>query len=169
MFFLLNVDGVSEVARDVAVVEVGKHVHNAHTVRLIVADDAVLEVDTAQLAVSKGVLVSWGFLRGKVVEDARRDHLRDSTCVEFSKGTSQFFRILEKFMVVRVLIRGENNSTVLVESQFAFLQNYGALPKIIYNYSRPIVVSEFTLHYLEYQRVPIQEWFNVFGYMLLVF
>jgi hypothetical protein len=60
-------------------------------------------------------------------------------------------------MIFRIFVRGENNSTVLIKSQLAFLQNNGALPKIINYYSRSIVINEFALNYLKYQRVSIKE------------
>ena len=47
MFFLLNVNGVGKVPRNIAIVEVGKHVDYAHTMRLIITNYTVLKVDTA--------------------------------------------------------------------------------------------------------------------------
>jgi hypothetical protein len=47
MFFFLNVNGVGKVPRDIAIVEVGKDVNYAHTMRLIITNNAVLKVDTA--------------------------------------------------------------------------------------------------------------------------
>ena len=47
MLFLLNVNGVGKVPRDIAIVKVGKDVNYAHTMRLIITYYAVLKVDTA--------------------------------------------------------------------------------------------------------------------------
>jgi hypothetical protein len=47
VLFLLNVNGVGKVPRDIAIVKVGKNVNYAHTMRLIVANNAVLKVYTA--------------------------------------------------------------------------------------------------------------------------
>jgi len=47
MFFLLNVNGVGKVTRDIAIVEVGKDVNYAHTMRLVITNYTVLKVDTA--------------------------------------------------------------------------------------------------------------------------
>ncbi len=47
VFFFLNVNSVSKVARDIAIVEIGKYIYYANTMRLIVTNNAVLKVDTA--------------------------------------------------------------------------------------------------------------------------
>jgi hypothetical protein len=46
VFFFLNVNCVSKVARDIAIVEVGKYIYYANTMRLIITNNAVLKVYT---------------------------------------------------------------------------------------------------------------------------
>lgn len=47
VLFLLNVNGVGKIPRDIAIVKVGKNVNYAHTMRLIITNNAVLKIDTA--------------------------------------------------------------------------------------------------------------------------
>jgi hypothetical protein len=72
VLFLLYINRMGKVPRDVAIVKVCEHVHDTHTVRFIVTDDAVLKVDTAKLTGFKGVLIGRRFKW--VVEKGRRGH-----------------------------------------------------------------------------------------------
>ncbi len=58
MLFLLEVDGMREIPRDEAVVEISEHVHDTKSMHLVICDSALREVNTTRVAVLEGVLVT---------------------------------------------------------------------------------------------------------------
>ena len=58
MLFLLEVDGVCEVPRDEAVIDVSEHVYDTKSMHLVICDSALGEVNTARVAVLEWVLVA---------------------------------------------------------------------------------------------------------------
>jgi hypothetical protein len=71
VLFLLYINRMGKVPRDIAIVKVCEHVHDTHTVCFIVTNNAVLKVDTAKLAGFKGVLIGRRF---NIFEKGRGGH-----------------------------------------------------------------------------------------------
>lgn len=58
MLLLLEVDGMCEVPRDEAVIEVSEHVYDTYSMHLVICDSALGEVDTARVTVLEWILVA---------------------------------------------------------------------------------------------------------------